>query len=498
MAKSDKKKKAAKSKSGGLQVHVRMYCQGLGDCFLLRFETEKGKYFSMLIDCGIYKASPDAGKIMNEIVDDVVEETGGHLNVLVSTHEHWDHISGFSQALKKFHDMTIDEVWQAWTEDPKDPIARDLRKKYEGAKAKLVGLMNQAQRAPGAASRSLDEAYSVMGFFGVDKTSNEDGPYEDIKKLMKEKNPRFFSPGDIEELGDTGVTAFILGPPKSEAILKKQNMNKGEGYEKQHAAFFDSFETILGAAAFGIEDTIRDDDDADRNAQLRETDRAYKPFDSRIEIPIEVARQSAFFQTLYGFEPEHEEYFRSIDDLAYETLGNLALRMDNYINNTSLVIALKLPSGDVLLFPGDAQAGNWRSWANLEKPLAFDEEKTDAHKLLAATVLYKVGHHGSHNATPKTFGLELMTHPELRALVPVDHEIAAAARYGEMPLVAIMAALKEKTAGAVFRCDGDRKSLPKGVFEFSKKMLSIKTSPSGKYFERPMYCETSFDLGAAE
>ena len=59
-----------------------------------------------------------------------------------------------------------------------------------------------------------------------------------------------------------------------------------------------------------------------------------------------------------------------------------------------------------------------------------------------------------------------------------------------------MAALKEKTAGAVFAATATA-VLPKGVSEFSKKMLSIKTSPSGKYFERPMYCETSFDLGVA-
>lgn len=481
MAKSNKKKQP-----GARKVHVRMYCQGLGDCFLLRFDSAKGKPFTVLIDCGIYKASPDAGRIMNEIVDDVVETTDGHLDILVSTHEHWDHISGFSQALKQFRGMSISEVWQAWTEDPKDPLARTLRKKYEGAKARLVGLMNRAQLAPRAAeSRSLDEAYSVMGFFGVDKTSNEDGPYEDIKALMKEKNPRYFSPGDVEELGETGVKAFILGPPKSEEVLKKQDMRKGEGYEKQHAAFFDSFETAIGAVEYSLDPE-------------RELDREFKPFDPRVEIPVEVAKQSDFFQTAYGFEPGHEEFFRSIDDLAFDTLGSLALRMDNYINNTSLVIALQLPSGDVLLFPGDAQAGNWKSWADLKQPLKFGEEKTDAHKLLAATVFYKVGHHGSHNATPKTFGLELMTHPELRALVPVDHEIAAKARYGEMPLVAIMDALKAKTGGAVFRCDGDRKKLPKGVFEFSDKTLSIKVSPEGKYFERPMYCETSFDLSASE
>ena len=477
------KSKPAKTKSAfEPQVHVRMYRQGLGDCFLLRFETEKDQFFTVMIDCGIYKASPDSSRIMNEIVDDIDETTEGHIDVLVSTHEHWDHISGFSQALPRFEKLEIDQVWQAWTEDPKSALANKLRTKYEGAKAKLVGLMNDANRSLGATpSPALDEAFSVMGFFGIDKHGDEAGPYDAIKTLMKSKHPKYFMPGEVEELGDTGVKAFILGPPANEDILKKQDIAKGDAYEKEKTAFFDGFESMLGAVESGMEGNAVTDFDN-------------RPFDRRREIPLEVARRSEFFQTLYAFDSEHPEWFRSIEDLAFDTLGNLALRMDNYINNTSLVIAFRLPSGQVLLFPGDAQGGNWKSWADPEKPLAFEDEKTNARELLANTVLYKVGHHGSHNATPRTYGLELMTHPDLRAFVPVDAAIATAARYGEMPLHAIMDALGKKPGGAVFRSDDDAKKAPSDVFLFSKKMLSIKTSPEGKYFDRPMYCETSFDL----
>ena len=44
--------------------------------------------------------------------------------------------------------------------------------------------------------------------------------------------------------------------------------------------------------------------------------------------------------------------------------------------------------------------------------------------LLARTVLYKVGHHGSHNATLREKGLELMTSRELAAMIPVNRETA--------------------------------------------------------------------------
>ena len=42
---------------------------------------------------------------------------------------------------------------------------------------------------------------------------------------------------------------------------------------------------------------------------------------------------------------------------------DLALQLDSATNNTSLVLAIeRIADGKVLLFPGDAQQGNWRSW----------------------------------------------------------------------------------------------------------------------------------------
>ena len=39
-------------------------------------------------------------------------------------------------------------------------------------------------------------------------------------------------------------------------------------------------------------------------------------------------------------------------------------------------------------------------------------------------ILYKVGHHVSHNATARSRGLELMTSPHLVAVIPVVSEVA--------------------------------------------------------------------------
>jgi len=69
--------------------------------------------------------------------------------------------------------------------------------------------------------------------------------------------------------------------------------------------------------------------------------------------------------------------------------------MDGVLNNTSVILLVQI--GETrLLFPGDAQIENW-SYA------LFDAPNSEAIRAeLAATNLYKVGHHGSLNATPKS------------------------------------------------------------------------------------------------
>ena len=50
-----------------------------------------------------------------------------------------------------------------------------------------------------------------------------------------------------------------------------------------------------------------------------------------------------------------------------------ALKIDNDVNNTSLALALELADKRVLLFPGDAQVGNWLSWDRQMIPLTTSQ-----------------------------------------------------------------------------------------------------------------------------
>ncbi|MGE0726247.1 MAG: hypothetical protein AB7O45_17875, partial [Alphaproteobacteria bacterium] len=110
----------------GHRVRVRMYRQGLGDCFLVTLPRDDKPPFRMLIDCGLFLGSRNQDETMRKVVADVAADCGGKLDLLVATHEHWDHLSGFVQAQAEFTAIEVGETWLGWTENRDDPKVRDL------------------------------------------------------------------------------------------------------------------------------------------------------------------------------------------------------------------------------------------------------------------------------------------------------------------------------------------------------------------------------------
>jgi hypothetical protein len=124
------------------------------------------------------------------------------------------------------------------------------------------------------------------------------------------------------------------------------------------------------------------------------------------------------------------------------------------------VLAFELPGGKVLLFPGDAQAGNWLSWADVHWPTA--DVPLGGLDLLRRVAVYKVGHHGSHNATLAAQGLELMERDDLIALLPVD-EPQAHRKGWAMPFGPLFERLQVKTKGRLLRADTGVPARPEDV-----------------------------------
>ena len=62
-----------------------------------------------------------------------------------------------------------------------------------------------------------------------------------------------------------------------------------------------------------------------------------------------------------------------IDTSWLEAAEQLALALGDYTNNTSLALAFEfIDTGEVLLFPGDAQIGSWNTWTDLEWKITED------------------------------------------------------------------------------------------------------------------------------
>ncbi|MCX6575312.1 MAG: MBL fold metallo-hydrolase, partial [Candidatus Aminicenantes bacterium] len=146
-------------------MKVRMYCQGLGDCFLLSFPGG-GRNIYILVDCGVFMGTASAKEMMEQIAQDIQQTTQGHLDAVVVTHEHWDHLSGFNQAKQIFDNMTIGEVWFAWTEKPDDEFALKLRKDREERANKLRLAVEQWQNA-GLHPETSERVSSILDFFGA-------------------------------------------------------------------------------------------------------------------------------------------------------------------------------------------------------------------------------------------------------------------------------------------------------------------------------------------
>ena len=458
------------------KVRIRMYCQGLGDCFLLTFPmAEKpGGEFHILIDCGVIVGQPDGSNKIQQVAAHLDATTNHHIDVLVVTHEHWDHLSGFYDAREQFKNIKFDQVWLSWMENPKEPTAVELQQNRDARKKKLAAALKRPQIQSALAGGDVDaeRLVGLAGFFGLEAKAvdpEEDGPargrtgaaLDFVKQCSHDL--KFLEPGSIPftVAGLTGFEFFVLGPPRDERALKKSAPTK-RGDEVFHA----------GAHSHAMAALDLQDSNGDTELQL--------PFASRFGVSRERALDDPFFRQMYddGTNAPHPAEWRRIDDLWMFSASEFALQLDSDTNNTSLVLAIRLPSGKVLLFPGDAQVGNWESWHT--RDYQWDNRKVAAEFLLQNTIVYKVGHHGSHNATLRDKGLMMMDDPNLTALLPVDEHVAHEVKHWkEMPFSPMLKELHARTRGRIMRPDHDKQpALDKSVVTWlpsDEKVTGVST-----------------------
>lgn len=405
-----------------------MYRQGLGDCFLVSLPHTAGRArpYYMMIDCGVILGTHNPADIMTRVVDDIVATTGGQIDLLIATHEHWDHLSGFLQAQDSFNKLKVHEVWLGWTENDADELTRKIKAEKGLA---LTALRQGFARMQLAGDEAVaTELGGILEFFGAAKGASTGDALAYVKKLTAK--PRYCRPTDPPVVpADVGARLYVLGPPHDEKMLRKINPSARD--KETYGFALDGLHLYLAGAAtaLGSRDTCR-------------------PFDQQYEIPNVLAHELDFFIENY-WNPQDD--WQRIESDWLMGASDLALKLDSLTNNTSLVVAIELlDSGDVLLFAADAQVGNWLSWQDLT--WTADGKTVTGPDLLARTIFYKVGHHGSHNATLKAKGLEEMTRLRV-AMIPVDQDMAKKKRWNHMPLDELVKALNTKAQGAVLRID---------------------------------------------
>jgi hypothetical protein len=372
---------------------------------------------------------------------------------------------------EQFENFSIGEVWMAWTEDPKDRQAQELDKFKQQALSALQMASSAFDRADQLSpfSFGLHESLdSVLGFsFGAKGETVRSA--RDAAAGLVASGPRYFEPGSTIAIpGLPDLQIYVLGPPRDEKLL---------GITEQVRDMYGLGGRSGWPVALALENAVRL-----QMAEFQSDEDWWAPFDVHVGTSLsrmiaatasgaeleELDRRLVDFVDEHyvgalrpspGSRKEETDIDRTIRDQSWRRIdidwlgisADLALQLDDRTNNTSLVLAFEFKeSKKVMLFAADAQIGNWKSWQDLA--WSVDGESVSARDLLARTVFYKVGHHGSHNATAKS-GLELMRSPDLSAFIPTNEADAKNVRWRQMPFPGILDRLKELCNRRVIRAD---------------------------------------------
>jgi len=346
-----------------LSVSISMYNVGFGDCFLLTFAYPDEKKRQILIDCGTTSGKKPH---MEQVVDRLIADCDGRADAVVVTHRHADHLSAFG--LKgvgnKLESLSPTVVVQPWTEHP-------------GAKSSARSAPSDFAMAFSHETVNAAEQFALRmcakGSLAPFNLSPRDAGV--LKKIAALNIKNKAAIGRLENMGTRhayvhaggrsglepllpGVEVIVLGPLTLEqtSAIKTQTKWNDEEFWK-----------------FSV-------DAAKARAALMAASAAESPLFPRAEV-----------QPLRSAPSCIKWVVKKANAVQVENIKRIVRDLDGAMNNTSVVLMFRIGK-KALLFPGDAQLENWQ-YALQDKKLT---------KLLADTIVYKVGHHGSTNATPKS------------------------------------------------------------------------------------------------
>jgi beta-lactamase superfamily II metal-dependent hydrolase len=367
-------------------VAVRMYNMGFGDAFRITIRQGR-KLWRMLVDCGVHShgAARSLTKSVEAIIADLAADSpasGPKLDVIVATHHHADHIAGF--ALDPWAQVEVGEVWVPFVEDVTDPAALRLRQAQTETARRLVGLLTSRTRNLDPDPEMWPAAVSAAEAFAINSLSNADA----TDRLLGRNGKTFANQPLVRYLPSTdpnenliatslsGVQVHVLGPPRDSAHLRRMNPPVNAGW-----LTLDS-------------DVDLDDGDVDGDPPAKD--------------PL---FNDAFVMD-QGKAPAVGALMDDYVSLRTSEINNdagllaAAALLERVVNNTSVFFVLDV-HGAHFVFPGDSQQGGWEH--------VLDD--ASARALISDAVFYKIGHHGSHNGTPKPY-VEKVLRDGAHAMLP--------------------------------------------------------------------------------
>ena len=360
--------------AGPQRVRIRSYQVGFGDCFLLSF-IYKTVERHVLIDFGStgkpHKPAELSGslkKLMQRTADHIAATCNGKLDAVVATHRHMDHISGFDTDRgpgATIRGLNPKVVIQPWTEHPDADVdaqsaptissdelafATGLRR-MDAVAESAMRFAAAMKRRPALRTSQGEERIDELGFLGETNLSNKSA-VENLMSMGSER--RYLSYGQDAGLRLSGVKVHVLGPPTLAQFNKIRRQR---------------------------------DEDGDEFWMLRAVEQQH----------LTAAEERILFEEfeLNQHDPSTVWLRQRLQRASLDQRLEIVRRLDGALNNTSVILLFEVGPYK-LLFPGDAQIENWE-WALKEAP-----EKDDNLALLRDVSVYKCGHHGSRNATPKT------------------------------------------------------------------------------------------------
>lgn len=393
------------------QVAVTMYRVGFGDAYLLTFEyaapLEDGRrQRHVLVDCGTTKRD-DKGPRIDEVARLIAEHCGGRLDVLVVTHRHRDHLSAFAndKAVKALDALAPKLVVRPWTDDPAIAIdatvpAAGLAANLDDDSRRFATSLQAGQDAAALIGAAIQhDRHSTrglrheLGMLALDQIKNKEA-VDHLDALAAASEASYVAFGGDTRIDEfvPGVRVDVLGPPTVArwSQVTSQRSEDPDEFWMLHRSLVDH-----GFAEAGID-------------------------------PVDPSRWAVLLDG-NGLGPARWLLER-LDEQRVASLLRIVRTFDSALNNTSLI--LLVTAGDRrMLFSGDAQIENWSFC------LQDIEEMQDIRDALGLVDLYKVGHHGSRNATPRSLFALWNTDGPRRPMTALMSTLAGV--HGERPATAV-------------------------------------------------------------